>query len=267
VREIGPKGEEALAMWADLQAEIGLDVEEDVLSWIEGGMISVTLEGGKNSVWLVRVTDEQVAHEKMNAAIGFLSTQLAELATTNPMLAMMAVSRSPAQHEELEGFENLHFAMSPQPVVWGTADGCLIFGTSADAVALCLNTAKGKHPSIRENARAMQEAIVPTGPFSSVTLTDQRKFGQQLAEGIGMVSMMGGMMAAFIPDPDARPIIQRIASMLAKLTPVVTKIDFYKSTATYATFDGKAWRVQTVTHYVSPTERKPKATQPTVAAQ
>lgn len=263
VQQAGPKGEELLAMWAGVQASIGLDVKKDVLSWIEGGLITVTLDDGQGSVWLIKVTDEQVAREKVTAALDFLSTQLAELATQNPMLAMMAVTRSPTQHDQLEGFENLHFAMSPRPIVWGTADQYLIFATSADAVALCLNTAKGTHPNIRENARAMQEAVVPTGPFSSVTLTDQRKFGQELAAGIGMVSMMSGMMGAFIPDPDARPIIQKIAGMLAKLTPVVSKIDFYKSTATQTTFDGQAWHTQTVTHYVSPEERRPKTTQPT----
>jgi hypothetical protein len=46
-----------------------------------------------------------------------------------------------------------------------------------------------------------------------------------------------------------------MASMLNKLTPVVRKIDFYKSTATHTTFDGQAWYTRSVTHYVSPQER------------
>ena len=49
--------------------------------------------------------------------------------------------------------------------------------------------------------------------------------------------------------------------MLAKLTPVVRKIDFYKSTATCTTFDGHSWHTQTVTHYVSPAERAGAETQ------
>lgn len=254
-RAVGPKGQELLTKWAELQAEYGVDVQEDLVSWIDGGCVSVTLEDGRGSVWLIKVTDEQVAREKVAAAVEFLSTKLAEAMAKNPALVMLAVRTSPVLHEQLEGFENLHFAVSPQPVVWGVTDRHLIFGTSADAVALCLDTAKGEHPSVRDNARVMAEALVPSGPFTSVTLTDRRGLGDELATTIGVISMVGGMAGAFIPDPEARGVIAKIAGMLAKLTPVVRKIDFYKSTGTCTTFDGRAWHTHTVTHYLSPAER------------
>ena len=76
-----------------------------------------------------------------------------------------------------------------------------------------------------------------------------------LAGLVGGGSMGLGMAGAMIPDQDARPIIAKIAGMLAKLTPVVRKIDFYKSSASYTTFDGQAWHTRAVTHYVSPAER------------
>ena len=258
-RLAGPKGEELLAKWAEVQAEYGFDVKKDVIGWIDGDFISVTLEGNQGSVWLIKVTNEQIAREKVGAAIEFLSTKLAEVAAKNPPLAMfgamLAVRTSPVQHEQLEGFQNIHFGMSPEPIVWGVADGYLIFGTSANGVGLCLETAKGEHPNIRENARVMSEALVPSGPFTSVSLTDKRKFGEELAGLVGGVSMGLGMAGAMIPDQDARPIIAKIAGMLAKLTPVVRKIDFYKSSASYTTFDGQAWHTRAVTHYVSPAER------------
>ncbi|MFQ5805107.1 MAG: tetratricopeptide repeat protein, partial [Phycisphaerae bacterium] len=180
-RVAGPPGEELLAKWAEIQKDFGLDVKQDVIGWIDGGYVSVTLEGNKGSVWLIKVTDEQVAHEKVAAAVDFLSTKLGEAMAKNPALAMLIVRTSPTQDEQLEGFENLHFAMSPQPVVWGVADGHLIFGTSADAVALCLATARGEHPNIRTNARVMGQAIVPSGPFTSVKLTDRRGLGEKVA--------------------------------------------------------------------------------------
>ncbi|MCK4341538.1 MAG: tetratricopeptide repeat protein [Phycisphaerae bacterium] len=254
----GPFGEELLAQWEEIQTEIGLDVRKDILDWIDGGYVSVTLEGDEGSVWLIKVTDEQVAREKITAALEFLSKNLTEAVAKDPslaMLAMLSIRTSPVQHERLEGFEHLHFGMSPEPMVWGVAEGHLIFGTSDDVVALCLATADGAHAGIRENQRAMSEAIVPAGPFTSVTLTDQRKLGEELAMGIGMVSMVSGMMTMAIPDPEIRPVISKIAGMLAKLTPVVRKIDFYKSTANHTTFDGQAWHTHMVTHYVSPAER------------
>jgi tetratricopeptide (TPR) repeat protein len=257
-RTAGPTGEELLAKWAQLQAKLGLDVKKDIIGWIDGGYVSVSLEDDKGSVWLIKVTDEEVARQKVTDAIEFLSAKLTEAAGKIPILAAAAVlapTTSPTQHEQLEGFQNLLFAFSPQPVVWGVADGRLIVGTSADAVAVCLATARGEHPSIRENPRAMGEAIVPTGPFTSVKLTDQRKLGDNLASGIQIAATISGMLTMGIPDAKARQVVSRITAMLRKLTPVVRKIDFYKSTATHTTFDGRAWHTRTVTHYVSPAER------------
>jgi len=254
-RVAGPKGEALLAKWTQLQAGFGFDVKKDVIGWIDGDSVSVTLEDDKGSVFMVKVTNEQVARQKVTAAIDFLSTRLSEVMAKNPALAMLTVTRSPVQHEQLEGFENLHFVMSPRPIVWGVADNHLIFGTSADAVAMCLQTAKGDHPGIRKNARVMSEALVPAGPFASVALTDQRGLGQELATGIGIISAASGMVTMGIPDPEVRQVISKIAGMIAKLTPVVSKIDFYKSTAAVTTYDGHAWHTRAVTHYVPPEER------------
>jgi tetratricopeptide (TPR) repeat protein len=258
VQIAGPQGDELLAKWAELQKQLGVDVQKDIIGWIDGGSISVTLADGAGSVWLLKVTDEQAAHAKIAAAIEFLSTKLTEAIAQNPklsVLGMLTVYTSPVENEQLEGFENLHFAMSPQPAVWGVTDGYLVFGTSADAVTLCLAAARGDHPNIRDNARVMSEAIVPAGPFASVTLTDRRNLGEELATGIGIASMVSGMLGTFVPEPKARSVIGKITGMLAKLTPVVRKIDFYKSTASCTTFDGQTWHTRGVTHYFSPEER------------
>lgn len=256
IRQLGATGEQILAQWEGVQQQFGVNVRKDVLAWIDGGSVTVTLDDDLGSVWLLKVKDEKLAREKTAAAVEFMSTQMSEFAAKNPMLAMLAVQTSPALDDRLEGFENLHIAAAPKPIIWGVAESHLIFGTSAEAVALCLETAHGKHASIRENERAMQEALVPTGPFSQVSLTDQRQLGQELSAALGMVSMFSGMAGAFIPDQDARVLVTRIANMLAKLTPVVEKIDFHKSTASHTTFDGKAWHTHAVTHYFSPAERE-----------
>ncbi len=255
IRELGPKGEEALEKWAAIQTEVNLDVEQDVLGWIGDEFVTATLENEGGSVLLISVTDDASAREKISAAIEFVSTMIGKLGAQNPGLAMINFTVAPSTDERLEDFQELRMMMSPEPLVWGTADGHLIFGTSADAVALCLATARGEHPNIRENERVMSEAIVPTGGFTSVTLTDQRGLGTELAMGIGMLSMGTGMMAMAVPDPDIQPIFGKVAGMLGKLTPVVRKIDFFKSTASCTTFDGQAWHSKMVTNYFSPEER------------
>ena len=253
--EAGPKGDALLADWVAFQEQFGFDVKRDIVDWLDGDFVSVTLADGLGSVWLVKVTDEALAREKVAAAMRFLSTKLTELMAKQPALAMLAVHTAPTDHPGLEGFENLHFAMSPQPLVWGVADGHLIFGTSADAVALCLETAAGRHPNIRKNLRAMHEALLPNGPFTSVSLTDERGLGEELAAAVGIVSMVSGMMTMAIPEPEAKAIFGKLGGMIAKLPPVMRKIDFYKSTASYTTFDGTVWHTRGITHYFSPAER------------
>ncbi len=257
VRLIGPRGEEVLARWEEIQKEIGFDIRRDFFDWFDGDSISVTLAEG-DTVSFVKVTDENTAREKVTAAIEFTTTALGQIMAKKPALATLAMVRmrtSPLEHEKLEGFQKLRFAMSPEPVIWGVADGYLIFGTSADAVALCLATAKGEHPNVRNNNRAMKEALIPPGPFVSMSLTNLRSQGEQIEVGLGIASMAMGMMGAFIPEPAIRPVLTGISGILGKLGPVVRKIDFYKSKAAYTTFDGQVWHSYGVTHYFTPEER------------
>lgn len=261
-RELGPVGEDALARWEQIQKQIGVDVQKDIIGWIDGGLVSITLADEGGSVWLLKVTDEEVARAKVRSAVEFLSTRLTETVARNPALAglaMLSLHTSPADQPGLEGFENLHIAFSPEPAVWGVTDGHLVLGSSAEAVALCLATARGEHPNVRHNARLMSEVIVPSGPFVSLTLTDRRTLGKDLAKGIGVASMITGMAGSFVPEPEVRTVATKLAGILGKLTPVVRKIDFYKSTASHTTFDGQKWRSVTLTHYVSPAERAPQS--------
>jgi len=253
VRGVGPKGEELLAKWDELQNTRGFSVEGDVLAWLQGDFVSVTLENDKGSLYMLRVTDEELARSKMTRAIDLLTTGLAEAAKQNPMLGMIGVTRSPTVHEGLEGFENLTFAMAPAtPLLWGVRDGQLMIGSSPEAVLTCLATAAGKHPGLRDNPRIKAEMLEPEGAATSVSLTDQRQLGKEIAQVLGLVTMGVGMAGAGVKDEQARGVMTAITGMLGKLTTVATTIDFYKSTASYTTFDGSAWRVHKVTHYAEP---------------
>jgi len=261
IRMAGPAGEEALGRWDAIQAQIGIDLRKDFFDWFNGDSIELTMKDG-NSVMMVKVNDAETAREKVTAVIELGTSKISETISQTPELApvamMLGMRTSEAKHKGLEGFQNIHFSMAPQPAVWGVADGYLIFGSSADAIALCLATARGEHPSIRENEVAMREAVIPKAPFVNLSLSDRRGLGEEIAEGLGIASMVSGMMGSFIPEPEVRPIIAKISVMLGKLGPVVRKIDFYKSEASYVTCDGQTWHSRTVTHYFSPEERKSK---------
>jgi tetratricopeptide (TPR) repeat protein len=256
IRQAGPEGEELLVQWEGLQEIMGFNPREDVLSWLEGDFISVTLEDDLGSAWLIKVSDEEAAREKIDELMVFASEGLMKAAAQNPMLGMLSMQTMPVTDERLEGFQMIQLMIAPQqPIVWGTAQQHLIFGTSTDAVAMCLATARGDHPSIRENERVMGEMLLPDGPCTAVSLTDQRNLGAELADLMAGLSMASGFLTTAIPSPEMRPVLTRIPRILAKLTPVVRKIDFIKSTAVVSVTEGRYMRTRTITNYFAPGER------------
>ena len=256
-RGLGQPGEEFLAKWAALQKQAGVDVRKEVLGLIHGEMITATIAqpSGNADLFMLRITDEAAVREKLTATMKALPESMKQLVQYNPMMAMLAIQTSPTTHEKLPGFYNITVGMSPQPLVCGVRDGYLIAGSSADAVALSLATAAGEHPNIRENRQLMAETVIPDGPFGSVSFAEKRNLGKELAQVLGGLSMMGGMATMAVPDEKARQVVTKILGMVAKLGPVVQKIDFYKSSSECVTFDGKTWRKRSVTHYRSPEER------------
>ena len=229
-------------MLDQVQQQIGWNLKADVIDLLQGDSISMTLEDG-GTVCLIKVSDEQKAYEKLDEAMRTLPQLITQAIANKPQLGALAafVIRSlPIKHEGLDGFQSLNVAMSPQPIgVWGTADGFLIIGSSAKAVALCLETSKGKHPNIKSNATVMSEAIMPDGPFVSVSLSNRRTTAKEIATAMGTASMMGGMVAASMAKPEVRPVVNAMIGILGKLAPVIRKVDFYKSYAATTTFDGR----------------------------
>lgn len=250
IRDTGSRGAQMLDGWADWQQKLGVDVRRDVLDWIGQEITCVTLGDGGGWVWMLAVRDEAAARSKVGELIKHLSENLGELSKDVPMLAMLSVQASPAESPLLEGFEELRFALAPaEPLVWGVTEGRLMIASTPQAMELCLQTARGAHPNIRENPRASAEMLLPEGNCVALSLTDQRRLGDEIAAIIDMVAPMGGMVAMAIPDAKARQVITRLAAALGKLAPVARKIDFFKSAASRTTFDGDAWHTHTVTHY------------------
>lgn len=248
----GEEGKKLLSAWAELQESSGFDIEKDLLAWLDGDLIAVTLEHDLGSVVLLKVSDESVAHEKVDAGLGALTAMIETAAEEQPMLGMLSIRRAPVLNERLKGFETLSVGMSPQPVVWGTADGHLVFASSPEAVITCLDTAAGDHAGVRKNPRVTSEWIAPKGPFTTVSLSDQRELGEGLAKMLGMVAMGVNMAGMQAQDPRARSLITSLSGMLTKLAPVARKIDFIESTAALKTFDGKGWSMRQVTHFEAP---------------
>lgn len=258
VKTVAPDSEQVWSQWEEIQKAIGLDLREDLLGWLGDRVISATIQVENQSaqVFFLAVKNEEKAREMIGKGLGFLRQQIQEQAAQNPMLGMLNVTTQPATHESLEGFTRIQMAISPQPNVFGIKDGYLIVGTSEQAVLKCLATGRNEHPNIRKNERLMKEMLLPTGDVVAINYNDQRSLGREMAEMVQVVSMIGGMASMAVPNPTAQRVISKCVQILGKLVPVLQKIDFYKSSSSYTTFDGQHWRTESVTHYQSPDERK-----------
>ena len=253
IKEDVPGGLDAIAQWEAFLLEVGFDPHRDIFDWLSGEMISVgmppavaTPMGGADGVLMIRVKSPEMAKQKVDSAIGKIASLAAEHGQP------LNVSPVPGSDGGLKQVMYGPLAMFIRPVV-GIHDEWIVFGTSPEAVRRCMDVAAGKAPSIRQNKRFAHEGITPTGPVYAVSFADTSKTGQEMAQALGMCSMMAAMATAGMPDaPDAREakqMIHAIANMMMKLAPAAAKINFYSSSASQATINGPEIRTQTITTY------------------
>ncbi len=257
VRKNVPESEEGLADWADLQKDWDLDIEKDILGLLDGPYL--TYGAGKDWVMMLKVTDEDKARSQVQRLIGRINESLGQQGGL--MLTPVTVAGR-------KGFTQIMHPMmmmmggGMSPPVWGCAEGHLILGSSSGAVTTCLETGRGDHPRITSNRRFKTEGLVPSsGRADSVSFTDESKKAEELQAVVGGLTMglgMAGMFAQGAPE-EVRSFLSSLPPILGKLAPVVGKMDFFQSTASSSTFDGKRWLTHSVQNYKSPGARK-KAT-------
>jgi hypothetical protein len=174
------------------------------------------------------------------------------------MLAQQQGSIVDAEIEGTEGFKSVVFPMLAmmglnKPTL-GVKDGWLFFGSSPDMIVAANDVASGKSENFSTNERFRKEGIPPEGNVVSLSFTDQTKLGEELGQALQMVPMIG-MMA---PDIMKNPVAQGLLSMAGKAGRVVRKLDFFQSSASRSTRDGKMIVTKSITTYrAPPTLKKP----------
>ncbi len=235
VDEFNPGG---LAQFDQIMASSPVNLEQDLLSWIAGGQISMSMSGpgSSNSAMLLRVKDEA----KAQASVGKI------LDTVNMILESRrqgTFSRTPSSLGE--GFEQVthpQMAMMMITPVIGTSNGFYMLGTSPNALKTVMDTKAGTVDSIRTNDKLMNTMPDLKGETLSVSWKDLSNFGQETAMALSMGSMMGGM--ALAGQPDAPPQVGKLLGLLNKVAPIVSNINFLDSQTTLATRDGN-YRMKT----------------------
>ena len=249
---------EASAAVANVQLELanqGFELERDFFSWWSGETISIDLPaamvspmGGSDSVVLIRVKDSRLAEQKVNAALDF--------AVAKAKAHGQALSVGPAAVAG-EGFREItHPALAfiIRPVV-GVREDWLMIGSSAAAINKCLAVKSGEAPSIRKKEQFAEEGVAPEGPVMAAKFEDLSRMGSEMAAVVGMIGTFGQMAVAQFPEKDEaarkfKQFAQGALRIAAKLGPILQKIDFYSSSSSVTTYDGKSTlRITSVTTY------------------
>ncbi len=257
IKEVVPDGGAMLSQWKSVQNDMKLDVRRDVLGLMEGSVISASISGGGSGpdqwVMLAKVRDEKKAEALVQRLVDFVQAQLGD------QKSLIIADLEVAGHDSFHSVSHPMFMMMQmQPIVWGTADGYLIFGSSAKPIGLCLKTMAGKGTGISGNARFQSEGIMPKGPFVRASFSDTSRTAEEMQSGLSAITMGLGMMTAFAPVPDEEggKILKAIPSITGKLIKVADKMNFFQSEAELSTFDAKGWRCTAYANYKDPATLK-----------
>ncbi len=267
VAEHVPNGEDVLSKIDNLMDRMGFDIDRDILSWLSGETLHVTLPASAptpmsqyDNVFFVRVKDPEVAFEKVNKALSFVTNKLRDIG--QPVF-IRKVDTPPGQCCEI-----VHplLAMVGRPAI-GVVDDWLYISNSVASVNRCVSVARGEAPSVLSNERFRREGLLPPVPVRSISFTDKRYYGEELAQWVNALSQLGSVVPALLLKHDKQnatkdiqgklkqvEFVTHIMAALSKLPAVFQEINFYSSEAGYSTFDGQYHRIQNVITYREPTD-------------
>lgn len=260
IKEAVPDGGAMLSEWRTVQEDLKLDVRKDVLANLEGSIISVSLPGaGVGSdqwVLFLKVRDERKASDLVQRAIDAIKEHLGD------QNSIMSSNMEVAGHATFHSVSHPMFMMMQiPPIVWGTADGYLVFGSGSKGIATCLKTFAGKGPGVSGNPRFQKEGIMPKGDFVSCSFTDTSRTAEEMQSALSAVTMSLGMVTAMtnVPDDEGGKVLKAIPSITGKLIRVAARMNFFQSESELATFDAKGWRTTAYKNYKDPATLKEPA--------
>jgi hypothetical protein len=255
VTEDIPRGSEGWAYWEALLADIGLDMQRDVFSWLDKSMISISLPPGPTNLFgssdwvgLLRVSDPELARQKINAMIDNGGRLLNERFGHQLMI-------EDEGGVDAEGFRSVTHPMIAgflRPVI-GVHGQWLMVGTSATAVNTVIRTAAGQSPNITSNERFQREGLPVTSVVSSASFADLSDMGEELGEAAMIFGIVKGFQSGMGAARDkGGPSMPAFFNLLERVLQVVAKIDFYSSMSTITTREENGWRSKSVITYKKP---------------
>jgi hypothetical protein len=240
-----PEGETGLAQLAAAEQQMGMSIEKDLIGWIQGGFVSVSLPGVTPSApgqfaLLLKVRDEAKAKEMIAKLDATLT------GTLGP--ALVVADAALPQATGFKTYSHQALAITGWKPVLGVHGGYLMLGSTPEALKSVLETGSGAQANVSKNERFAREGLAPSGNVVAVSFSDLTNLGDQLSQMLQGISMVG----YFVPEAGKDPFVSTMLSMLSKAGRVAKKLDFFSSTASVSTMEGKEMEVRMVTTFREP---------------
>jgi predicted RNA-binding protein YlxR (DUF448 family) len=245
-----PDGEMMLEMWEQNRATMPIDPERDILAWMDGRFTSFTVPGRTaysqpQWLWMLDVKDEEQAQASLERIYALMTEQLAE----------QGGGVEDATIEGAEGFKQIIVPMPMgmligRPAV-GVHEGKLWIANGPEVVELAMKTGAGDEPGFKGSARFKEEGLPLPDKLVGFGFSDLSSLGEDLGTQLQLLSF--GLNAAGIAK---QPGGQTLVMLLAKVGNVVRELNFFRSSCTVTSFDGRVSHAKTVVHYQEPPQPK-----------
>lgn len=258
IRENVPDSESVLSGLAEFRERTGMDIEQDIIGWIHGGMTYVSVPGptafaSGEFAMMLKVRDEAKAKAAVGKLIDLIQQNLTE---EQGRIEDAEIADAPGFKVARIQFLGAMPGLPSKPTI-GVKDGWLILASTPEFVTTVLDTAAGKAENFSKNPRYAAECVQTSGAVSSLSFTDQTQLGENLSMLFGSVGMVS-MMAP--PEVSRNPMFQSLMGACTKLSRVARELNFFQSESTASTVEGNTIVTRAMTTYREPpAPDKPKA--------
>ena len=235
IRDRFPEGEKMIEVWHHIQRTIGIDLKEDLFSWLDGGFGCISLPPRSSST-----SPESIAYLRLKENEGARSVIRGFLGRVKSYVESRGQKMEFVGIPGLEDFKEVRIEALPwfRPVI-GLPSGVLVVASSANAVERVAATFREEAPNISENPR-FAVLRLPDAPLSEVYYQDAEGSLQGLSNLISAV----GFFASLVPEErDTKPLI-KVGAILTKLGRFVRDIDLVSSYAGWSRYDGERHEIR-----------------------
>ncbi len=230
IRDRIPDGKGILQQWEHVQAEIGINLRRDFLSWFSGRGGYIVLPGGSwgtETVIVVNVKDMARAEEVIT---GIGRRLRAYLTSRGQKIEYVPVEGAQDRFREIR-IEALPFL---RPVVGLTGDA-LVISSSADAVRRVVASFSGEAPSLLDNPRFTAIGQLE-GHVCEAYYTNLEDMFAGVANVLGTLGFIGSILPE---DKETRPLI-KLGGILTKAATFLRDIDLGLDYAGWSRYDPEA---------------------------